>query len=94
MVAIETAQTVVGSSSDGSMPTGEAADVSMRAMGEAARAAASELGRCTAGQRDTALRALASSLIEKSHRYWWLTMRILWRRGLVGWMSMWSSECC
>ena len=48
------------------MPTGEAADVSMRAMGEAARAAASELGRCAAGQRDTALRALASSLIEKS----------------------------
>ena len=38
------------------MPSGEAADVSMRAMGEAARAAASELGRCTAGQRDTALR--------------------------------------
>ena len=66
MVAIETAQTVVGSSSDGSMPTGDAADVSMRAMGEAARAAASELGRCAAGQRDTALRALASSLIEKS----------------------------
>ena len=77
------------------MPTGEAADVSMRAMGEAARAAASELGRCTAGQRDTALRALASSLIEKSQRgYWRPTTQIWRRRGLVGWMSMWSSECC
>ena len=66
MVAIETAQSVASMSSDGSMPTDPAEDVSMRSMGEAARSAASELGRCTVEQRDAALRTLASSLIEKS----------------------------
>ena len=66
MVVIETAQSVASTSSDGSMPTDPAEDVSMRSMGEAARSAASELGRCTAEQRDAALRKLASLLIEKS----------------------------
>ncbi len=66
MVVIETAQSVASTSSDGSMPTDQAEDVSMRSMGEAARSAASELGRCTAEQRDAALRKLASLLIEKS----------------------------
>ena len=66
MVVIETAQSVASMSSDGSMPTDPAEDVSMRSMGEAARSAASELGRCTVEQRDAALRTLASSLIEKS----------------------------
>ena len=45
-----------------------AAEADMRAMGSAARAAADELGRCTAEQRDKALRSLATALVAESDR--------------------------
>ncbi len=44
------------------------ATVDIRAMGSAARAAAEELGRCTADQRDAALRTLATALNVESDR--------------------------
>ncbi len=44
------------------------ATVDIRAMGSAARAAAEELGRCTAEQRDRALRTLAMALNVQSDR--------------------------
>ena len=40
----------------------------MRVMGSAARAATDELGRCTAEQRDKALRSLATALVAESDR--------------------------
>ncbi len=49
-------------------PTSTAVTVDIRAMGLAARVAAEELGRCTAEQRDTALRALAAVLDVESDR--------------------------
>ena len=44
------------------------ATVDIRAMGSAARTAAEELGRCTADQRDAALRTLATALNVESDR--------------------------
>lgn len=44
------------------------ATADIRAMGSAARAAAEELGRCTADQRDVALRTLATALNVESDR--------------------------
>ncbi len=49
-------------------PTSTVATADIRAMGSAARAAAEELGRCTAEQRDRALRTLATALNVESDR--------------------------
>ena len=49
-------------------PRKDMATVDIRAMGSSARAAAAELGLCTAEQRDTALRALATALDVESAR--------------------------
>lgn len=49
-------------------PASTVATVDIRAMGSAARAAAEELGRCTAEQRDRALRTLAMALNVQSDR--------------------------
>ncbi len=68
MVTVETVRTEQDLSSVDSPSENGAASVNMRAIGEAARDAAGELGRCTAEQRDKALRTLASSLVENSDR--------------------------
>ncbi len=68
MVTVETVRTEQDLSSVDSPSENGAASVNMRAIGEAARDAAGELGRCTAEQRDKALRTLASSLVENSGR--------------------------
>ena len=49
-------------------PASTVATVDIRAMGSAARVAAEELGRCTADQRDAALRTLATALNVESDR--------------------------
>lgn len=68
MVTVETVRTDQDLSSVDSPSENGAASVNMRAIGEAARDAAGELGRCTAEQRDKALRTLASSLVENGGR--------------------------
>ena len=66
MVSVETAYFGMRTAAGGTPIPEKGADFGIRAMGEAARVAAQDLGRCTAEQRDRALRALASSLIERS----------------------------
>ena len=68
MVTVETVRTDQDSSSQDSPSENGAMSIDMRAIGEAARSAAGELGRCTAVQRDKSLRVLASSLVESSDR--------------------------
>ncbi len=68
MVSVETVKSTDTAVPTHSPPTNVAASVDMRALGDAARAAANESGRCTAAQRDKALRTLASSLVENSVR--------------------------
>ena len=49
-------------------PVSRVASVDIRAMGLAARATAEELGRCTADQRDKALRGLTAALVAQNER--------------------------
>lgn len=72
MVSVQTVQnvdaTIPTDSSSANGPKDELPSVDMRTLGEAARAAANESGRCAAAQRDKALRTLATSLVENSDR--------------------------
>ena len=49
-------------------PVSRVASVDIRAMGLAARATAEDLGRCTADQRDKALRGLTAALVAQNER--------------------------
>ena len=66
MVSVETSTSgeiaVAGNGSINENSSG----VSIRSMGEAARTAAQDLGRCTAEQRDQALRSIAEALVSDS----------------------------
>ncbi len=68
MVSIETAQPIDSGVASNPPSTNGATTPDMRSMGEAARSASQQLGRCSANQRYTALRVLASSLIENTDR--------------------------
>ena len=72
MVSVDTVKNIdAGITADSARSngsTGGTGMVDMRVLGVAARAAADESGRCTADQRDLALRTLATSLVENSDR--------------------------
>ena len=64
MVTVETVEHVEGALSSDPNSVNGVAHPTMRELGENARSAAGFLGQCNAGQRDRALRSLASSLNE------------------------------
>ncbi len=68
MTSVETAYAEAGTATRDGLSSENGVKVSMRAMGENARAAAQELGRCTTEQRDDALRKIASTLVEDDER--------------------------
>ena len=66
MASLETMHSGIGAAASEVPDAENDSSVSIRVMSEAARAAAHELGRCTAEQRENALRTLAASLVERS----------------------------